>query len=170
MIFLTTGTQLPFDRLVRAVDDWADAAQPGCGIFGQVLSSPNAPYAPRNFDTRARLAPAEYADIFGKARLIISHAGMGTILTALTEGKQICILPRQVQYGEHRNDHQLATAARLKAHPGLFKAEGAEDLPRCLDAALMAAGASSGGAAGIEPFADAALTDALRRFILAGKA
>ena len=167
MIFLTTGTQLPFDRLVRAVDDWAEATQPDCEIFGQVLPASHNPYRPRNFATRTRLSPAEYAEMFGNARLIISHAGMGTILTALTHGKQICIMPRQVKHGEHRSDHQLATVERLGDHPGLHKAHDEHDLPRCLDTALTA-GVSS-RTAGIEPFAATDFTDKLRDFILSGR-
>ncbi len=164
MIFLTTGTQLPFERLVRAVDGWASEARPACEIFGQVLQSREAPYTPKNFETRERLSPAEYADIFDKASLIVSHAGMGTILTALTQGKKICIMPRQARYGEHRNDHQLATAQRLKNHPNLFKAEDEADLARCLEAAMAAP--PPGDDAVINPFADASLTDRLRGFIL----
>ena len=165
MIFLTTGTQLPFDRLVKAVDEWADAAQPECEIFGQVLSPSHNPYLPGNFETQTRLSPAEYAEIFSKARLIISHAGMGTILTALTEGKQICIMPRQFENGEHRNDHQTATLERLGDHPGLHKARDEHDLPGCLDLALTAVGSSQ--PAMIDPFAAADFTDSLRAFILA---
>jgi len=164
VIFLTTGTQLSFDRLVRAVDGWAGSAQPAPEIFGQVLPPRNAPYIPQNFQTKARLTPVEYAEIFDKAHLIISHAGMGTILTALTRGKTICIMPRQARYGEHRNDHQLATTRRLKEQSGLFMARDETDLPRCLDAALAASMSPSG--AMIEPFADADLTDRLRSFIL----
>ena len=68
MIFLTTGTQLPFDRLVQAVDEWAEATKPDCDIFGQVLSPTHNPYRPRNFKTKARLSPAEYAEVFAKAQ------------------------------------------------------------------------------------------------------
>ena len=164
MIFVTTGTQLPFDRLVRAVDAWAGRAGPPCEIFGQVLPDAAAPHVPRHFETRARLTPAEYEEILDRARLIVSHAGMGTILTALTRGKTICIMPRQARHGEHRNDHQLATAQRLGEHPGLFKAGDETDLPGCLDAALKASAAPAGAA--IDPFADTALTDGLRGFIL----
>lgn len=167
MIFLTTGTQLPFDRLVKAVDEWADAAQPDCEIFGQVLSPPHDPYQPQNFEIRTRLSPVEYAEIFGKAHLIISHAGMGTILTALTQGKQICIMPRQFKYGEHRNDHQTATVERLGEYTGLHKARDENDLPERLDTALQARSASQ--SAMIDPFAASDFTDSLRTFILSSK-
>lgn len=167
MIFLTTGTQLPFDRLVKAVDEWASVTKPECEIFGQVLSPTHNPYRPRNFETRTRLSPTEYAEIFDKAHLIISHAGMGTILTALTQGKQICIMPRQFKYGEHRNDHQIATVERLRDHPGLHKARDEHDLPGCLETALKANGKSR--TATIDPFAAADFTDGLRAFILSSK-
>lgn len=164
VIFLTTGTQLSFDRLVRAVDEWAEKTKPPYQIFGQVLPPVHDPYVPRNFETKARLAPKEYAEVFAKSHLIISHAGMGTILTALTQGKQICIMPRQVKYSEHRNDHQLATVARLGEHPGLFKAHDEHDLPRCLDAAIQAAQTSQ--TTTIDQFAATEFTDGLRKFIL----
>lgn len=170
MIFLTTGTQLPFDRLVRAVDQWVEATAPSCEIVAQVLSPPRDAYVPRHFGTKARFSPAEYAAAFDRAELIVAHAGMGTILTALTQGKRICIMPRQMRHGEHRNDHQLATAQRLgqrlATHPGLFTARDEQDLPGCLDAALRAGGAGQGGC--VDPFADRGFTDRLRRFILTG--
>lgn len=168
VIFLTTGMQLPFERLVRAVDAWASEARPACEICAQVLPSRETPYTPKNFETRERLSPAEYADIFDRASLIVSHAGMGTILTALTRGKRICIMPRQARHGEHRNDHQLATTRRIQGHPNLFKAENETDIARCLDAAIAAPTLRDGAV--IDPFADAGLTDRLRGFILGTKA
>ena len=34
-------------------------------------------------------------------------------LSALELGKPVIVLPRQARHGEHRNDHQLATAAKF---------------------------------------------------------
>lgn len=167
MIFLTTGTQLPFDRLVRAVDEWLDGTASPHEVCAQVLPPPRDAYVPRHFETVARFSPTDYAKAFARAELIVSHAGMGTILTALTQGKRICIMPRQMQYGEHRNDHQLSTAERLGTHPGLFTARDEGDLPGRLDAALQADGAAQD--VSVDPFADRAFTDRLRAFILTGK-
>jgi UDP-N-acetylglucosamine transferase subunit ALG13 len=92
---------------------------------------------------------------------------MGTILTALTEDKRICIMPRLLLYREHRNDHQLSTAQRLGEHPGLFTARDEHDLLFCLDAALQADGAAQDFS--VDPFADQGFTDRLRDFILTGQ-
>ena len=167
MIFLTTGTQLPFDRLVRAVDRWLDVTTSPCEVCAQVMPPPRDAYVPRHFDTVVRFSPAEYTEAFRRADLIVSHAGMGTILTALTEGKRICIMPRQMKYGEHRNDHQLSTAERLGAHPGLCIARDEHDLPFCLEAALQADGVVQD--VSVDPFADQGFTDWLRNFILTGQ-
>ncbi len=50
-----------------------------------------------------------------EAELLVAHAGMGSIITALERGKPILVMPRRADLGEHRNDHQMATAERLLA-------------------------------------------------------
>ena len=42
MIFVTVGSQLPFDRLTAAVDDWA-ATRPEVELFGQVGDTEQPP-------------------------------------------------------------------------------------------------------------------------------
>lgn len=160
MIFVTIGSHEPFDRLIRAVDLWA--GDRGCGdrLFGQITD--RAAYRPQHFEAVAHLDPAAYAARFEAADVIVSHAGMGTIITALTAPKPIVVLPRRGHLGETRNDHQYDTLVGLGEKPGLFAALSEEDLPAVLDRVID--GSSATGAA-LGPYADPALTDALRRFI-----
>ena len=112
MIFVTVGTQLPFDRLIDAVDAWAGAA-PGREVFAQVGP------------TRSGRGTSSYAPFMSPAECREKHASgdrrswptpaWGTILSALELGKPLLIMPRQASLGEHRNDHQLATAERFAA-------------------------------------------------------
>ena len=110
MIFLTVGTQDPFDRLVEAVDNIAPLLK-GEKIIAQV-SKVN--YKAVNMDVLEFVPPAEYDRYFAQARLIISHAGMGTIITALKMSKPIIVMPRMAKFKEQRNDHQLYTARAFK--------------------------------------------------------
>lgn len=155
MIFLTVGTQLPFDRLVAAVDDWAGASR--ARVFAQTGAGK---YRPRHCEHADYLAPALADDLFRKADLIVSHAGMGSILTALKYQKRILILPRRASLGEHRNEHQLATARWLGRKPGVFVAEEADDVARLLSAREVL---QSGEA--ISDHADPALLARLREFV-----
>ncbi|SEJ68968.1 UDP-N-acetylglucosamine transferase subunit ALG13 [Cyclobacterium xiamenense] len=45
--------------------------------------------------------------LYKKARLIITHAGSGSILKAVKLGKKVIAIPRLAKYGEHVDDHQL---------------------------------------------------------------
>ncbi|MCM2476294.1 glucuronosyltransferase [Rhizobium sp. CG5] len=124
MILLTIGTQLPFDRLVREMDAYAASSDED--IFGQIGKA--AGYIPQNFAHCLTMNPKEFEQKFASARVIVSHAGIGTILTARKHGKPIIVFPRQAKFGEHRNDHQLATCQQLGGKAGIYPVENADML------------------------------------------
>lgn len=105
MIFVITGTQEPFDRMIKAVDEIASILS-NIPFFAQVSTSKLSTPHLKSFGF---IPPLEFNRYFDDAELIISHAGMGTILSALERDKPIIIMPRLAKWGEHRNDHQLAT-------------------------------------------------------------
>lgn len=111
MIFVTVGTQLPFDRLVRAVDAWAQAEQRG-DVFAQIGPTD---FRPGALSWKNQLEPGEFKEKMESADLIIAHAGMGTIINALRMHKTLLVMPRHAEKGEHRNDHQIATVRELAA-------------------------------------------------------
>jgi len=76
-----------------------------------------------NLQCHATLAPKEFDAYVGSCRLLVSHAGIGSILTARKYGKPIVIVPRQACLGEHRNDHQMATARQLEGRKGIYVAK-----------------------------------------------
>ncbi len=108
MILVTLGTQdKGFERLLRQVDEEIKkgnikekvVVQAGCTKY----ESPNMEI----FD----LIPADqFDDLVSKARLIITHAGAGSILSAVKKGKVVIAAPRLKKYREHTNDHQLQIA------------------------------------------------------------
>lgn len=128
MIFATVGTQLPFPRLIDALNALAPRldepviAQVGLGAEG---SWPN-------LDVRKTLQPQEFSDIFRAARIVVSHAGVGTILSARRFGRPLIVFPRSFALGEHRNDHQLATVRHLERLRGIHVAREAAELERLL--------------------------------------
>ncbi|HUQ96914.1 MAG TPA: glycosyltransferase, partial [Chitinophagaceae bacterium] len=69
---------------------------------------------------------------FNKASLIVSHAGMGNIISALEREKPILVLPRLAQYGEHRNDHQMATAKVFEKLNYVYVAYNEQELQKKL--------------------------------------
>lgn len=105
-VFVVVGTQEPFNRLIKAMDTWA-VKNSFTNIFAQIS---RADYIPTGFESTDFISPDVFDRKFKEADLIVSHAGMGTIISALQHSKPIIVMPRLAQFHEHRNDHQLATA------------------------------------------------------------
>lgn len=158
MIFVTIGSMFPFDRLIRVMDTWA-TAHTDVEILAQIG---DGTYVPAHMPWVRRLDQAEFARTVAAARLIVAHAGMGSVITADQFGKPIVILPRLQEWGEHTTDHQVATANWLRAKPGIHVADNDEDLgPRIAEAlALDAPGTKFAPAAAPEFIAR------IRQFVL----
>lgn len=106
---------LPFDRFVEAVDNWA-AANPGQDVFLQIG---DGKYEPRHVPWVRIMKHDEYRQRLHDCSLFVAHVGMGSILQALEERKQMVLLARHRKLGEHTTDHQLHTASRFRDVPGL---------------------------------------------------
>ena len=135
MIFVTVGTQLPFPRLIGAMDALAGAldeeiiAQTGPydGVLAHMTGSEN-------------LVPEAFERHFTGARLVVAHAGIGSILSAKRYGKPLIVLPRREALGEHRNDHQLATAKAVETVRGVHVAWETDDIAALVARDLEPAG------------------------------
>lgn len=159
MIFATVGTQLPFPRLLRALDDWA-RDHPETVVFAQVGA--DAGTYP-HLETVGHVTQAEYDRYIQTAALVVSHAGMGTILSAAEAGKPVVVVPRKAVFGEHRNDHQVDTAEEMSALSVVHVVEDTEILADTIDR-ILATGAQPQAAA-VEPVASRELLATLRDFI-----
>jgi len=133
MIFVTIGTQVPFDRLIKAVDE----VFPYLECEEIIVQAPLESYVPIHFKTIQFIAPLKFNEIFNRAEFVISHAGMGTILSAMSSEKKLLIMPRKAKFGEHRNDHQVATANKFKAMDAVNVAEDEKDLQHILKQLML---------------------------------
>jgi exopolysaccharide biosynthesis glucuronosyltransferase PssE len=129
MIFVTVGTQGQFDRLIRAVDTWA-GLRGRTDVFAQTGPSE---YRPIHIRNKPFIDPNEFSRYVESANLVVAHAGMGSIITALELGKRIIVMPRRADLGEHRSDHQLATAKRFAAQGRILVAPNEQKLFDALD-------------------------------------
>jgi len=116
VIFVTVGTQLPFDRLVKSVDLWAGENS----LHKIVVQSGISDFSPKNCESSGYIEPFEWEQLFLDADFVIAHAGMGTILKCIDACKPLIIMPRKGSLGEHRNDHQIATASKFIDTSGII--------------------------------------------------
>lgn len=106
MIFVTVGSsKSPFDRLLRAVDtaflDEDVVVQHGVSAV-----------RPKNAECVGFLDFDGFVARIEQARVVVTHAGVGSIMTSLAHGKRPVVVPRRADFGEAVDDHQLPFARR----------------------------------------------------------
>jgi UDP-N-acetylglucosamine transferase subunit ALG13 len=159
MIFVTVGTQGQFDRLIRTVDEWA-GLRARTDVFAQ--TGPSS-YRTQHIRAEPFIDPAEFRKRVESASLVVAHAGMGSIISALELGKQIVVMPRRASLGEHRNDHQVASAKRFCQQGRIIVALNEKELLDKLDQLEFVDPAQRLGA-----HASSDLIDTIRTFIETG--
>jgi UDP-N-acetylglucosamine--N-acetylmuramyl-(pentapeptide) pyrophosphoryl-undecaprenol N-acetylglucosamine transferase len=150
MIFVTIGTSEPFDRLLeplRALDGEELVVQ--CGESGIRLE---------NATMISFVGFDELVELIRRSRAVVAHAGVGTILVALRNGRKPFVVPRRADHGEAVDDHQLELARRLDERGLVTFVEDPADLP-----AVLAAANGSGTVE--EPHADPRLVAELRGYL-----
>lgn len=116
MIFVTVGThEQQFNRLVRAMDELRENGSLDEDI---IIQTGYSTYEPR-FCKWNRLF--SYQDMFrlvAESRIVVTHGGPSSFIMPLQIGKVPIVVPRQKQFEEHVNDHQMefcrAVAARME--------------------------------------------------------
>ena len=105
MILILLGTQdKPFTRLLEAVDKAIKKGDIKEEVIAQIGFTK---YSSENIKTFDLIPKDEYEKIISEADLIITHAGVGSILTGLKKNKKVIAAARLKEYGEHTNNHQL---------------------------------------------------------------
>lgn len=114
MIFVTVGNDFRgFDRLLKKMDEIAPLIPSEI-----VIQRGYSRYLPKNTKHFDFVSMKKAIDYIQKSQLVISHAGIGTIILCKKYGIPILILPRRKAYGEHMNDHQLEIAQALEKKEG----------------------------------------------------
>jgi len=131
-IFAAVGTQFPFDRLIRCIDAWVGTqnAKSRSMIFHAQIAE--GEYTPEHGQWERFMTTDTFNQHLNNADLIISHAGMGNIITALENRKPIIVMNRQAALGEHRNDHQADGLEWMGALDGVYTATSCDELTALL--------------------------------------
>ena len=105
MIFVTLGTQdKSFVRLLKAIDKAIDD-----GIIKDevIVQAGYTKYESDNMKIFDLIDRDEFANYIKKCDVLITHGGVGSIITGLKNNKKVIAIPRLSKYKEHINDHQI---------------------------------------------------------------
>jgi UDP-N-acetylglucosamine transferase subunit ALG13 len=151
MILVTVGaSHFPFDRLLRAVDGLSTTEE---------LVVQHGPSLVRPAGARCVefMSFDKVSTLVQEARVVVTHAGVGSILLSLTHGKRPVVVPRLRSFGETVDDHQAECARRFDRTGLVTLVEDPEGL------ALAVAG--NGAAAEPTRGEEVSLVDDLRAYL-----
>lgn len=112
MILVTVGTHdKGFERLVRAADELAIEMQEKV-----VIQYGSSQYIPQHAENFRWASSQEMERLTNAARIVITHAAAGSMISTLLQKKPMVVVPRSSYYGESIDDHQkqLANAISLQ--------------------------------------------------------
>ncbi|WP_406814326.1 glycosyltransferase [Mycobacterium sp. M23085] len=113
MIFVIMGMEVhPFDRLARAVDELARTGEMGEDFFVQLGT---CRYQPLHARFERFLSFGDVCEQIRRASVAVTHAGAGSALVCIEQGKHPVLVPRRSSCGEHVDEHQLPFAEKLAA-------------------------------------------------------
>jgi beta-1,4-N-acetylglucosaminyltransferase len=107
VIFVTVGmSRSPFDRLLHAID--------GLSVREQlVVQHGHSRVRPVRAVCHDYLSYDELSKYVRRARVVITHAGVGSVALALMHDKRPIVVPRLRRFGEAVDDHQAHLARTL---------------------------------------------------------
>jgi UDP-N-acetylglucosamine transferase subunit ALG13 len=134
LIFVTVGALFPFNRLIKLMDELAPSFTDE-EFFAQIG---RGDYTPKHMKYGRLVEAPEFRRLLAQSRLLVAHAGMGSVISALELNRAVVLLPRKMEFGEHTTDHQAATARWLQGKQGVHIAWEDADLAKTIRLALAA--------------------------------
>ena len=112
MILVLLGTQNnSFKRLLEAIQHNIDKKV----ITDEVIVQAGfTKFESKDMKILDLIDKEEFSKLQDEADLIITHGGVGSIISSLKKGKKVIVVPRLKKYDEHVNNHQLQIARRFE--------------------------------------------------------
>ncbi len=123
--FVTVGLdRKPFNRLLELVDQGVAS---GLLSRDSLVQSGHTVYSPKNFTAVDFISFPEMVKAIEEAELVITHAGVGSVMLCLNVGQMPLVMPREGDRGEHVDNHQVEFAEVMAATGKVMAAYNGND-------------------------------------------
>ena len=130
MILVMLGTQNnSFHRLLEEVQKNIDN---GNITEDVVVQKGYTKFESKDMTIYDQLPQEDILKLIDDSSFVITHGGVGSIITAITKGKKVIAVPRLKAYKEHVNDHQLDIIKSFGEMGYIIGLNGVEELPQAL--------------------------------------
>ena len=131
MIFITVGSATyKFDRLFKTIDELCEEKIiDKNSVYAQTGITE---YKSKNYTCVEMIKNTDFYKKIEESDIIICHAGVGTIINSLTLGKKVIVFPRQKEFNEHVDNHQIEIASLFADNGYVMCATNKKELIKCI--------------------------------------
>lgn len=134
MILVLLGTQNnSFHRLLEEIQKNIDDGNIKEKV---VVQAGYTKFESKDMTIYNQLPKEQLQELIKEADLIITHGGVGSIISSITNGKKVIAVPRLQKYKEHVNDHQLDIINSFNESGYIIGIHGVEELKEALKKVL----------------------------------
>ncbi len=131
MILVTLGTQdKQFYRILEALEDKLDKHLIDDEVIVQAGCS--ADFKSKYMKIFDLIPMDEFDEMIKKCDLLITHGGVGSIITGLKNNKKVIAAARLSKYNEHVNDHQLQIIDNFSKEGYILKLDNFDDIDKLI--------------------------------------
>ncbi len=128
MILVTLGTQdKSFKRLLEAIQQEIDKGNIKDKV---VVQAGTTKFKSKDMEIFDLIDRDKFNELIQNCDLLITHGGVGSILTGLKNSKKVIACPRLAKYNEHINDHQKQIIEKFSEAGYIL---GVDDLTKLAD-------------------------------------
>lgn len=132
MILVTLGTQdKKFYRLLEAVESQIKNGNITDEVVVQAGCSND--FKSKNMKIFDLIPMDEFEDLMYKCDILITHGGVGSIISGLNKGKKVIAAARLKEYGEHTNNHQLQIIENFTKAGYILSLDSFDELDKVLE-------------------------------------
>lgn len=127
MIFVTVGThEQPFNRLIEYVDK---LKKDNVIEKDVIIQTGYSTYEPQYCEWSKLYPYQKMVELVEKADIVITHGGPSSFIMPLQVGKIPIVVPRQLKFNEHVNNHQVEFSKAVAERQGnIIVVENIDDL------------------------------------------
>ena len=121
MIFVTLGTQdKSFKRLLETIQKQIELGNIKDKV---IVQAGYTKFKSKDMEIFDYVPMEKFNEYLKECDILITHGGVGNILSGLKNNKKIIAAARLAKYGEHTNDHQLQIVNKFAKEGYILKLE-----------------------------------------------
>ena len=131
MILVLLGTQN--NSFYRLLDEIEECIKNKIITEEVIVQAGHTAYSSNNMKILDFISSSELDILLAKSSYVITHGGVGSIISSINKNKKVIAVPRLSKYNEHVNDHQIQIVGNFNKNGYIVGIDDVTSLPTAIN-------------------------------------